>query len=514
MKKGMHRILTVVAGIALLLAAAAGWFMVKAMPIGTGYVAKYLCTSTFLSGRDPQTVFAEDIKPVNPLAGVVRWKVDRAGRTVTATAFTAFTAKALYRKGCGCTLMAGTAEAALRRQHFYRPDDSYEEPALPSERPWPIGDGDLVDPASLGVDVRKLEEALDDAFAEPGAEPLRNTRAVAVVYDGKLIAERYAPGFGPDMPMLGWSMSKSVTNALVGLLVGQGRLALEDPAPVPEWRSPDDPRHEITLDQLMRMSSGLAFEEIYGPLADATDMLYGAHDFGAFAAQSHLEAPPEQKWSYSSGTANIIARIVRYEAEKTAPDYYRFMHEALFDRIGMSSMVIEPDPSGTFVGSSYAVATVRDWARFGLLYLQDGVWDGKRVLPEGWVAYSTTPTPKAPWGEYGALFWLNAGAPGSPENRLWPHAPVDAYAAQGFQEQRVIVIPSKEVVLVRFGATSERSAWDTDAFITGVLQSLPERTPLVSGHNQDSESGSKSLPSLESDCSQNSAITGARSLAP
>jgi CubicO group peptidase (beta-lactamase class C family) len=461
--------------------------MVKAMPIGTGFVAKYLCTSTFLSRRDPHTAFVEDIEPVNPLARVVRWEIDRAGRTVTATAFTAFTAKALYREGCGCTLMAGTAEAALRRQRFYRLDESYNRPARSPDQPWPLGDGGPVDSASVGVDAQQLENALDDAFAEPAAEPLRNTRAVAVVYDGKLIAERYAPGFGPDMPMLGWSMSKSVTNALVGLLVGQGRLALEDPAPVPEWRSPDDPRHEITLDQLMRMSSGLAFEEIYGPLADATDMLYGANDFGAFAAQSRLEAPPGQKWSYSSGTANIIARIVRYEAEKTAPDYYRLMREALFDRIGMSSMVIEPDPSGTFVGSSYAVATVRDWARFGLLYLQDGMWNGKRILPEGWVAYSTAPAPKAPKGEYGALFWLNAGAPGNPGNRLWPHAPVDAYAAQGFQEQNVIMIPSRGVVLVRFGATSKRSAWDTDAFIAGVLQALPEKPPLLDNHDQKGE---------------------------
>ena len=303
---------------------------------------------------------------------------------------------------------------------------------------------------------------------------LRQTRAVAVVYDGQLIAERYAPGFGPDMPILGWSMSKSVTNALVGLLVRQGRLVLHDPAPVPEWRATEDPRGDITLDQLLRMSSGLAFEEIYRPLTDATDMLYGAHDFGAFAAQSHLEAPPDQKWHYSSGTANIIARIVRYEAEKTGPNYYRFMREALFDRIGMTSAVMEPDSSGTFVGSSYTVATVRDWARFGLLYLQDGMWNGERILPEGWVEYTTTPTPGAPKGQYGALFWLNAGAPGNPANRLWPHAPVDAYAAQGFQEQKVIMIPSRKLVLVRLGATAPRSAWDTDAFIANVIRALPQ----------------------------------------
>ena len=473
MMQSLKRILTALAVLVIVLAVAAGWYLAKAMPIGTGYVAKYLCTSTFLSQRDPQTVFVEDIKPVNPLAKVVRWKINRDDRTVTATAFTTFTSKAVYREGCGCTLMVGTAEAALRRQQFYQPDDDYAKPELPPDQPWPLGEGEPVDPRSLGVNASELAKALDDAFAEPGNGQLRQTRAVAVAYDGQLIAERYAPGFGPDTPMLGWSMAKSVTSALVGILVGQGRLSVQDPAPVPEWRSPDNPKGSITLDQLLRMSSGLAFVEKYGPLADMTDMLYMAQDFGAFAAQSHLEAPPDQKWSYSSGTANIVARIVRYEAEKTGPSYYRFLREALFDRIGMASAVLEPDPSGTFVGSSYAVATARDWARFGLLYLQDGVWNGERILPEGWVQYTVTPTPKAPKGEYGAMFWLNAGAPGNPTDRLLPKAPEDTYYADGFQGQRVIVIPSKKLVLVRFGATSPRSAWDTDAFIANVIQALP-----------------------------------------
>jgi len=139
----------------------------------------------------------------------------------------------------------------------------------------------------------------------------------------------------------------------------------------------------------------------------------------------------------------------------------------------MTSAVLEPDPAGTFVGSSYMLATARDWARFGLLYLQDGIWDGQRILPPGWVRYSTTPTAMAPRGQYGAMFWLNAGQPGNPANRRWPSAPADAFAAEGFQEQKVIVIPSRQTVLVRFGATSTRQAWDTDAFIADVLAALP-----------------------------------------
>ena len=222
MKRGLKRFLAVMVVLSMVLAAAGAWLLTKAMPIGTGYVAKYLCTSTFLSKRDPGVVFTEDIKPVNPLAKVVRWKIDRANQTVTASAFTAFRSKAIYREGCGCTLMAGTAEAALRRQQFYLPDADYAPPTASPDLPWPQGSGSSVSPATLGVDPSLLEKALDEAFTEPGEGMLRQTRAVAVVYDGQLIAERYAPGFGPDMPILGWSMSKSVTNALVGLLVASG----------------------------------------------------------------------------------------------------------------------------------------------------------------------------------------------------------------------------------------------------------------------------------------------------
>lgn len=318
----------------------------------------------------------------------------------------------------------------------------------------------------------KLEKALGNAFAEESPEEPKKTRAVLVVYDGHLIAERYAPAFHRDMPLLGWSMAKSVTNALVGILVRKGKLNLHEPAPVEEWRKEGDPRSRITLDQLLRMSSGLEFDEVYAPLHDVSNMLYGCADFAAYAASKPLEKEPDGTWNYSSGTANIIARIVRRTIEKDEANYDRFMKEELFDRIGMTSAVIEPDPSGTFVGSSYALATPRDWAPFGQLFLQDGVWEGNRLLPEGWVQYSTTPTPKAPKREYGALFWLNAGPDSDPGARTWPRVGRDAYSAQGFQYQRVIIIPSRKLVLVRFGATSKNGAWNSQTFILDVLSAL------------------------------------------
>lgn len=459
--------------VVFVLLVAACWYLSQAIPIGTGYVAKYLCSSTFISGRDPVVVYEEDVKPVNPLAKVIKWEVNQRDKSVTARALLFFHSKAIYRRGCGCTLIAGTDEEALRAQDFYKLPDDWQAPTAEPEVSWPVGSAGPDDAAAPDFNVDLLQDAVDAAFAEPSPDKPKKTRAVLVVYDGRLVAERYAPGFDPDMPLGGWSMSKSITNALVGILVQKGQLDIYKPAPVPEWQKPGDPRAAITIDQLLRMSSGLKFEEVYDPLYDATDMLYGAFDFAAFAAGKPLETAPDTKWYYSSGTANIVARIVRQNAEKMYDHYYDFMRKELFAKIGMNSALIEPDGSGTFVGSSYCFATPRDWARFGQFYLNDGVWAGERILPQGWVKYSTAPTPKAPMGEYGAFFWLNAGAADAPENRLWPDAPTDAYAAQGYQEQKVIIIPSRRVVLVRFGATSDRHSWDTNVFIRNVLQALP-----------------------------------------
>jgi CubicO group peptidase (beta-lactamase class C family) len=243
---------------------------------------------------------------------------------------------------------------------------------------------------------------------------------------------------------------------------------------VPEWQKADDPRQKITPDQLLRMSAGLEFSEEYAPFSDAVYMFYDSYDFAAYAANKPLETEPDEKWYYSSGTANIIARVVRQTIEKQHENYYDYLYQNLFHKIGMLSVVMEPDPSGTFVGSSYMFATPRDWARFGLLYLQDGVWNGERILPEGWVKYTTTPTPRAPQGKYGAFFWLNAGAPSDASDRMMASVPVDTFFARGFQEQRVFIVPSKNLVLVRFGATSQKSAWNDEAFVASMLAALPE----------------------------------------
>jgi CubicO group peptidase (beta-lactamase class C family) len=463
------------AGIALIIVlVAAGWYLSDTLPISTGHTAKTVCSNVFISGRDAEDVFKEDIAPLHFLFAITDFKVDPDEKSVSAEAFGFAERKAIYRQGYGCTIVNGLTEDELRQQKIGDIKLLKYSPEQRSKRPWPTGNHGPVVSLPAGVDAQKLAKAMDDAFAEPDPQNLRKTRAVVVIYGGRLIAERYAPGFNLNTPQLGWSMSKSVTNALVGVLVRNGKLEVHRPAPVPEWQKADDPRQKITLDQLLRMSAGLEFSEEYAPFSDAVYMFYDSYDFAAYAANKPLETEPDEKWYYSSGTANIIARVVRQTIEKQHKNYYDYLYQNLFHKIGMLSVVMEPDPSGTFVGSSYMFATPRDWARFGLLYLQDGVWNGERILPEGWVKYTTTPTPRAPQGKYGAFFWLNAGAPSDASDRMMASVPVDTFFARGFQEQRVFMVPSKNLVLVRFGATSEKSAWNDEAFVASMLAALPE----------------------------------------
>ena len=458
----------------IILLIGASWYLSDTLPIGTGHTAKTICSNVFISGRDAENVFKEDIAPVHFLFALTDFNVDPDAKSVSADSFGFAERKAIYREGCGCTIVNGLTEDELRQQKLGDVKVLKYSPEQRSRRPWPAGNHGPVVSLPAGVDAEKLAKAMDAAFTEPDSRNLRKTRAVVVVYNGQLIAERYAPGFDLNTPQLGWSMSKSVTNALVGMLVQQGKLELHRPAPVPEWQKANDPRQKITLDQLLRMSAGLEFSEEYAPFSDAVYMFYDSYDFAAYAANKPLEAEPDGKWYYSSGTANIVARVVRQAIEKQHENYYEYLYQNLFHKIGMISVVMEPDPSGTFVGSSYMFATPRDWARFGLLYLQDGVWNEERILPEGWVKYTTTPTPRASQAEYGALFWLNAGAPSDASDRMMPSVPRDTFFADGFQGQRIFIVPSKNLALVRLGATSDKSAWNDDAFVAGMLAALPE----------------------------------------
>ena len=312
-----------------------------------------------------------------------------------------------------------------------------------------------------------MEQALDRAFAETDSQRPLNTHAVVVVYNNQIVGERYAHGFDVNSKMMGWSMAKSITNALVGILIKDGKLELGQPAPVSEWKADD--RAGITINDLLQASSGLAWSESYfSPTADFHQMFIKSDDKGGYAMSKKLAHPRGTYFQYSSGSTNILSKIIRQTVGDTL--YHRFPYERLFHKIGMYDAILEPDASGTYVASSYAFASARDWARFGLLYLNDGVWNGERILPEGWVKYTTTPAPAAAMGRYGAHWWLNAGDSNDPSNRKYPDLPNDMYWADGFEEQYVIVIPSKKLVIVRLGVS--HSGFDVVRLVLDVMKAV------------------------------------------
>ena len=436
-----------VLGIALVACAAAlatsGCVVGTAAGVGAGFTAKVGCSLAWNSGQDVDVLLRDYIEPeaapLGPLLAVEKTEDGASGRALGVV-----TARAVHRPGLGCTLLRDATAESLQLPNGF---DEARRPRPPGA--WPLGAGGVASPPPPA-----LTAAIDRAFAEPvGAEKgrARRTTAVVVAHEGELVAERYAPGYGPDVPMLSWSMAKSVTAALLAIEIGDGRLQLRAPAPVPEWSKPDDPRHAITIDQLLRMSSGLAFDEHYGAVNDVSRMLFLSGDVGKFAAESELGAPPDCVWAYSSGTTNILARILRDLHGNDLAALVRFSRERLFDAADMTSAFLEPDASGSFIGSSFVFMTARDWARFGELHRNDGVWFGHRILPEGWVHYVTTPTPRAPLGQYGAHFWLNAGDPQDPSKRPWPKLPTDTFAATGHSGQYVFVVPSMKLVVVRLG---------------------------------------------------------------
>jgi len=436
-------------------------------PVGAGRAAKILCSNVFVSGGTEEDIFAEELAD---MAGYINADVDFEQQQVTAV-MGPFERRAVYREGLGCTIVDPDSGDVVGQAIA---TDEVLTSTLQEGAPWPVGDVVSLDELPPEVDEAKLASALDAAFAEPDPELPVKTRAVVVVYDGQIIAERYARGFSEETPMISWSMAKSFANALVGILVGQDKLSLDEPAPVPEWSDPDDERRAITLDQLLRMSSGLSFDESYGAFSEVSVMLFDRADTAAYAAAMPLTEEPDNVWHYSSGTSNIISRIARDAVGGTAQDGLEFPRRALFDPIGMDSAVFEPDASGTFVGASFVQATARDYARFGLLYLQDGVWQGERLLPEGRVTYTTTPTPNALQGQYGAQWWLNAGSEASEKDRKWPELPPDIFYADGHDGQFIVVIPSHDLVLVRLGFTPDEGAWDLGAFIGDMLEAMPE----------------------------------------
>jgi len=442
----------------VLMIALLAWQAGKVLPMGAGYIAKTMCSEHFVAGRDDLEHIWSDIVDIDPLFKWGDYELDsEAARVSGFIGPGILKTTAVYREGLGCTIASGVSPETLQPLppgHLSDPRANHESaPALPV----------------FGQLNSVLEAALDEAFSEPSEISHRQTRAVLVMLKGQIVAERYAAPFDRDTPLIGWSMSKSITNTLLGLLAKDGRFKLDDPAPVPEWQSDDDPRKAITMRQLLQMSSGLDFAEIYNPGSVTTNMLFTEPSAGEYAAAAPLGYEPGSRWYYSSGTSNILARIVRDMVGGTVASVHEFTWRRLYGPLGITSMVLEPDASGAPVGSSFSYATARDWARLGQFWLQDGRWQGQRLLPESWMAWSTEAAPAAPNGEYGAQFWLNKGVAGT--GRPSPDLPQSMFMANGFNGQSVVVFPEQDVVVVRLGFTTDNS-WDLDAFLLQILAAL------------------------------------------
>jgi CubicO group peptidase (beta-lactamase class C family) len=307
---------------------------------------------------------------------------------------------------------------------------------------------------------------LDDAFGIAEHPALGETHAVVVVQGGRIVAERYTARFGPDVTCPSWSKAKSITHALVGLAVAEGKLDIHTLADVPEWQVEGDPRRAITLDQLLRMSSGLDFVEAYlpGGRSDVIEMLFGSgrDDVAHYAASVPLAHPPGTWFSYSSGTTNIISRCLARAVGAKGEGFEAFMRERLFGSLGMKSPIPKFDAAGTFIGSSFCFATPRDFARFGLLYLRGGRWEGRRLLPESWVDYARTPTWQQPGvtdGRYGAHWWLDMAGPGS-------------FSANGYEGQYTVLVPDLDLVVVRHGKTPLDLKDNVPAWIAAVADAF------------------------------------------
>lgn len=411
--------------------------------VATGFVADTLCSETFVSGLDPSRNLAETIDAM-PGASLLSWamdyQVDRARKDVTVTLFGIGRSHAVYREGLGCTLEHGEGIADVA----VPPDD--RQPALLPE----IAGPGIVSPQSEG-----LSAALDRAFAEPAQPPYRRTRAIVVMKAGRIIAERYADGIGPETQLLGFSMTKSVISALTGILVRQGKLKLDGAAPIAAWQDPGDPRHAITVDQLLRHTAGIALgsslqASLGSVLEPVNTMKYAEDDMASFAERAPLATAPGTVWNYHDGNFLILAHLLRDLVGGKPADTLRFARRELFAPLGMVNVTLQLDGVGTIEGSGEMMASARDWARFGQLYLDDGVAGGKRILPEGWVDYSATATPNA-WVGIGAGFWTNQGDSFGAKFRIEHGWPRDAFFAKGTIGQYTIVIPSEKLVIVRLG---------------------------------------------------------------
>lgn len=410
--------------------------------------AKILCSAVYVSGRELDEALKHS--GLNNYVSRSEWEalqesptaivVDEAAREVHVT-LEGYTGRARFFGDQGCVILSPSGQEV-----FFEPVEV--RAALPDAmtQPWPMGDVLPDDPLPEQIDAAKLVAAVDTAFP-----PEAHTAAFVVVHRGRIIAERYGEGADQDTQLESWSMGKSLTATLVGVLIKEGHFGLHDPAPVPLWHEdPEDPRSRIRVSDLLRMSGGLRFTHQSQPkwewgraFADHLYIYNGATDAFRFSITRPPEYPPNTVGRYRNCDPLTLGYIIKRTVEAQGEEYLSWPQKALFDRIGIRKQVLETDPYGNFLLTGYDYGTGRNWARLGMLYLQDGIWMGERILPEGFVDFVSSPAPGWTEPEYGGLFWLN-------RTGRWS-VPEDAFYMNGAGGQRVFIIPSHDLVVARLG---------------------------------------------------------------
>jgi CubicO group peptidase (beta-lactamase class C family) len=409
-----------------------------------GYSAKSTASSIFVANRTLEFTDKTDtnFSPIN----LADDKVNISEKSAQSGAFGLLTRKAFYREGLGSVL-------ALEEQDLNKNYLTPKRALADQTTPFPYGNAAQKDTVFNNVDYAKLSQTLDVLF-----DSVNQTRAAVVVYKNQIIAERYADRFNQNSKLLGWSMTKSILSTLFGVLEHQEEIDVFEKDLFDEWRK--DERKEISIHNLLQMNSGLEWDEDYNSISDVSKMLFLERDMTKIQIEKPLVGMPNETWNYSSGTTNLLSGILRRQF-KTHQEYLDFWYAALIDKIGMNSMIVETDLAGNYVGSSYAWATARDWSKLGLLYLQNGTWNGEELFNEKWVKYATKPTPTSD-GWYGAQIWLNSG-------KRYPNAPKNMYFFSGYQGQNVFVFPNQDLVVVRMGLTKNA---DIDALLSGIVKSI------------------------------------------
>jgi CubicO group peptidase (beta-lactamase class C family) len=431
--------------------------------IAAGYISQTVCTNVLILGRDQAEVEAHDLTAQQRDIATSTVNDDVVETTVRIGPVS-YTEYSLYRPGMGCSVLAGRSLEDVRAIAL---EERVERQSSSS-------------PVTPAFNWEQLDSTIANTFIETtdDIEKAQNTRAVLVSYGGKLIAERYADGFDGDTPQRGMSMTKSATATLIGILVQQDRLDVNALAPIDGWSELDDGRSRVTTHHLLTMTAGFDYQENSSGAADLRNllktMLYSTPDAPGFAAQTPLQGEPGNSWAYQTVHSVLLQQVAR-NVIADDQQYFRFPQRHLFDKLGMRNSFFQSDAAGTFIGGASMYASPRDWMKLGLLYLNEGVHQGERILPKGWVKYATTASePSLKTRAYGAQIWLNTPAP----YPLFPGMPEDAYAFQGHFGQYVIIVPSLELVVVRMGMTySGEQGFDKQALLRGVVAALPRKGP-------------------------------------